>query len=92
MLKVDMVEGKDQPKELLECEFEIVRWEDCWPPFVHTKKYFSTGWYVILDSGFCMLKGIVDLKCEEIFASALIKKGRYWTSKVTVMHLSHTSV
>lgn len=46
------------------------------------KKYFSTGRYVILDSGFCVLKGIVELKKEGIYAGALIKKRRYWPSLV----------
>ncbi len=42
------------------------------------KKYFSTGRYIILDSGFCVLKGIVELKKEGIFAGALINKHQYW--------------
>ena len=33
---------------------------------------------VILDSGFCVLKGIVDLKKNGVYMSALIKKRRYW--------------
>ena len=33
---------------------------------------------VILDSGFCVLKGIVELKKRGIYASALIKKRKYW--------------
>ena len=26
------------------------------------KSYFATGRYVILDSGFCVLKGLIDLR------------------------------
>ena len=33
---------------------------------------------VFLDSGFCVLKGIVELKKRGVYASALIKKRKYW--------------
>ena len=39
---------------------------------------FGKGHVVILDSGFCVLKGIVELKKQGVYASALIKKWRYW--------------
>ena len=39
---------------------------------------FGKGMVVILDSGFCVLKGIVELKKRGVYASALIKKRRYW--------------
>ena len=39
---------------------------------------FHLGFVVILDSGFCVLKGIVELCKKGVFASALIKKRRYW--------------
>ena len=33
---------------------------------------------VILDSGFCVLRAIIELKKRRVFASALIKKRKYW--------------
>lgn len=39
--------------------------------------YFTSGCYIVLDSGFCMLKGIVELKKRGIFVGALIKKNCY---------------
>ena len=39
---------------------------------------FTTGKVVILDSGFCVLKAIVALRKHGVFASALIKKRKYW--------------
>ena len=39
---------------------------------------FHKGYVVILDSGFCVLKGIIELRKKGVFASALIKKRRYW--------------
>ena len=35
---------------------------------------FTRGNVVILDSGFCVLKGIVELKKRGVYASALIKQ------------------
>ena len=44
--------------------------------------YFSTGRYVVLDSGFCVLKALVELKKVGLFACAVIKKRRYWPAYV----------
>ena len=33
---------------------------------------------MVLDSGFCVLQGFVELKKNGIYAPALIKKRRYW--------------
>ena len=42
----------------------------------------TTGGYVILDSGFCVLKGLIWLRKKGIFDYAVIKKRRYWPSVV----------
>ncbi|KAL7487238.1 hypothetical protein ACHAW6_012858 [Cyclotella cf. meneghiniana] len=34
--------------------------------------------YVVLDSGFCVLKGLISLVKSGVFACSLIKKRRYW--------------
>jgi hypothetical protein len=44
--------------------------------------YFATGRYVVLDSGFCVLKTIVALKKHGVFAGALIKKPWYWPTLI----------
>ncbi len=36
----------------------------------------------MLDSGFCVLKTIIELKRKGVFVCALIKKQRYWPSMV----------
>lgn len=46
------------------------------------KTYFSTGRYVVLDSGFCVLIAILGLLKMGIYAGALIKKRRYWPTRV----------
>ncbi len=42
-----------------------------------TKKLWHTGKIVVLDSGFCILQGLVELKKWGVFASALIEKRCY---------------
>ena len=39
---------------------------------------YHKGFIVILDSRFCVLKGIIELRNKGVFASALIKKRQYW--------------
>ena len=69
--QMELIEGKDSRSEitpeynnqgktvgLLLCVLEPI---------------FTRGNAVILDSGFCMLKGIVELKKRGVYASALIK-------------------
>jgi hypothetical protein len=46
------------------------------------KPIFHSGKVVILDSGFCVLQGIIELKKVGVFAAALIKKRRYWPKHV----------
>jgi hypothetical protein len=40
------------------------------------------GRYVILDSGFCVLKALIKLKKVGLFACTVIKRRRYWSSMV----------
>jgi hypothetical protein len=42
----------------------------------------SRGMVVMLDSGFCVLQRLVELKKIGVFASAVIKKRRYWPKYV----------
>ena len=46
------------------------------------KRYFATGRYVIIYSGFCVLKGLIELRNKGFFPCAGIKKRRYWPSVV----------
>ena len=75
MFRMEMVEGKDRPREL--------------PQDPKAKKTTSllqrlcagikaTGKVVILDSGFCVLEGLIELKKIGVYAGALIKKQHYW--------------
>ena len=46
------------------------------------KSYFTTGMYVMIYSGLCVLKGLIQLRKKGVFACAVIKKRRYWPSMV----------
>ena len=37
---------------------------------------------MVLDSGFCVLKAIVDLQKVGVYSAALIKKRKYWPKGV----------
>jgi hypothetical protein len=80
MFSMEMVEGKDRPPQISErfCEYGkttglLMRM---------LSSYFATGRYVVLDSGFCVLKGLIELKKVGLFACAVIKKRRYWPAYV----------
>ena len=50
----------------------------------------------MLDSGFCVLQAIVELKKRGVFAHALIKKRRYWLKHVPgeqiIQHFADTAI
>ena len=75
---MEMVEGKDRPKELPPLAYNDQGGKTVALLLRMTKCIWNTGRLVILDSGFCVLKGIVALAKKGVFASALIKKRRYW--------------
>ena len=81
---MEIVEGKDRPPQLPALNTSGV--------FGDTRKLGATvglllrmckpiyhsGKIVILDSGFCVLSGIIELAKKGVFAGAQIKKRRYW--------------
>ena len=69
---MELVEGKDSPSQII-------------PKFNNEGKtvglllhvlepIFAKGMVVILDSGFCVLRGIIELKKQGVYASTLFKK------------------
>lgn len=81
LFAMELVEGKDRPKELPKPEYDNLG-KTTGLLLRMLKSYFATGKYVILDSGFCVLKGLVELRKRGLFAGALIKKRRFWPSLV----------
>ena len=43
-----------------------------------TEPVWGSDRVFVLDSGFCVLQAIVELRKKGLFAAALIKKRRYW--------------
>ena len=77
MWGIDMVEGKDQPCDLRQQQFDDLG--ATVGLLLHLLlPIFNLGMMVNLDSGFCVLKGIVELQKNGVYTSALIKKRRYW--------------
>ena len=71
---MEMVEGKDMPKEVKMAR-NVKRGEETIGLLLRlTRSLYSTGKVVILDSGFCVLRGLIELRKVGVFASALIKK------------------
>ncbi len=71
MFSMEMVERKDHPPQVTERWSELGKTTGLLLRMLAT--YFLTGQYVILNSGFCVLKSLVELKKVGIFACAMIK-------------------
>ncbi len=88
MFVIDLVEGKDRPPELPSLDPEkkgptvslLLRMCKC---------LYSTGTVIILDSGFCVVNGIVELMKKGVYAGAQIKKRRYWPKFVKGKTMVH---
>jgi hypothetical protein len=78
---MELVEGKDRPREMGTEEFSVFG-KTAGLLLRMLRSYFGTGRYIILDSGFCVLKGLVELRRLGLYACALIKKRRYWPTHV----------
>ena len=79
---VEMVEGKDQPNDLGPLKYNKL---DGMPEqktvglLLHmTEALWHSSRVVVLDSGFCVLQGLIELAKRGLFAAAVIKKRRYW--------------
>lgn len=81
MYWIELVEGRDAPPERGVPEYSS-RGKTVGLMLRMCQSIFHTGKLVVLDSGFCVLKGIVELMKVGVFASALIKKRRYWPKDV----------
>ncbi len=81
MFGVELVEGKDEPPENPMHDYEHMG-RTVGLLLRLTKSMWGTAKMVVLDSGFCVLKGIIELKKRGVFAAALIKKRRYWPKYV----------
>eukprot|EP00548_Thalassiothrix_antarctica_P012229 CAMPEP_0194154998 /NCGR_PEP_ID=MMETSP0152-20130528/62825_1 /TAXON_ID=1049557 /ORGANISM="Thalassiothrix antarctica, Strain L6-D1" /LENGTH=148 /DNA_ID=CAMNT_0038861527 /DNA_START=890 /DNA_END=1336 /DNA_ORIENTATION=- len=82
---VELVEGKTRPTELGPKKFNMITGSELKTVGLvlrMTKSMYYSRRVVIMDSGFCVLRGLIELAKRGFFASAVIKKRRYWTKYV----------
>ena len=65
--------------------------------FIHLiKAIFCTANVIILDSSFCVMKSIMDMKKCGVYVSSLINKRRYWpkfiNGGVTIFYMDYKEV
>ena len=84
MWAVELVEGRDRPPEKPNEKFNDITKNGSTTSLLLRlcESIFHIGLVVILDSGFCVLRAIIELKKRGVFASALIKKRKYWPKYV----------
>jgi len=82
MYAIELVEGKDRPHEMGPKEFDDFGGKTVGLLVRLTKHLWNTGKIVVLDSGFCVVKALTQLARKGVFASAVIKKRRYWPKDV----------
>ena len=77
MWRIEMVEGKDTPAGTRK-EFDDKGGSTVGLLLRMCKPFFYTGMALVLDSGFCVLKGLIELRKVGVFGASVIKKRRYW--------------
>lgn len=73
---IELVEGKDQPQQIQQ------PYNDKGKTIGLLLRLSMSLWgsarVLVLDSGFCVLQGIIELAKKGVYAAALIKKRKYW--------------
>jgi hypothetical protein len=77
MFAIELREGKDTPAQRPAKEFDDLG-KTVGLLLRLTRGIWGSGRVIILDSGFCVLLGIIWLRVKGLFASALIKKRKFW--------------
>ena len=71
---VELVEGKEHPHQAGPLDFEDLGRKTMGLLLPMMKSYFISGIYAILGSGFCVFKGLIQLRKKGIFSFSVIKK------------------
>ena len=77
LYQIELVEGKDEPP-VYKKEKKHPKGNTTGLLLRLTKSLYGTGKVVVLDSGFCVLQALLELKKVGIYAHAVIKKRRFW--------------
>ena len=78
---LEIVEGKSRPREKAKEKYSELG-TTAGLLLRLCEAIFDTGKIVVLDSGFCVLQALIELKKKGVYASALVKKRRYWPKYV----------
>ena len=78
---MELREGKDHPTQLNNKEFDELG-KTIGMLLRLMKPVWGSGKIFVLDSGFCVLKAIIELKKKGVFVATLIKKRCYWLKYV----------
>ena len=82
MYRVELVEGKDRPKELSAKEYNSKGGKTIGLILRMTTPIHYTGKVVTMDSGFGVLNGLMHLKEYGVFGFMVIKKSKYWPKTI----------
>jgi Transposase IS4 len=80
LFRLEVVEGRDKPAHIVPSWNALGKTVSLLLRLCET--IFQAGKVVVLDSGFCVLAGIIALRQMGVYASAMIKKRRYWPKNV----------
>ena len=93
--QVDLHDGKDHPQHMDKKEYDKLG-ATVGMLLRLMKPVHGCGKVFVLDSGFCVLKALAELKKKGVFAHALIKKCHYWPRHVPgddiIMHFTNEEV
>ncbi len=74
----EVVEGRDRHAQLGKPEYEVEHGKTSGLLLRLTKSIHQSARYVVLDSGYCVLKVLISFRKSGVFACSLIKECRYW--------------
>lgn len=80
IFKVELVEGKDHPPQIKVAHEQLGKTPGLLVRMTDTIQ--ATNRVVVLDSGFCTLRGLIELRARGVYASVVIKRKRYWPRHV----------
>ena len=79
---LELVEGKDRPRQMGPQEFDNLG-KTVGLLLRLSRSIWNTARVLVLDSGFCVLKALTELRKRGVYAGALIKKRRYWPKYIS---------
>jgi hypothetical protein len=90
--RMELVEGKDRPKRggqwAFPCKFESAGITKTPALMLRmTEPIHGQGKVVTMDSGFCVAKGVTEMKKRGVYGQAIVKKRKFWPKFVPGDHI-----